>query len=65
MMRKTVAQIQADARAPYADAILAITKREQAYRAALEAIVKITDGSQPIDYPGALMVARSALMVQA
>lgn len=29
--------------------------------AALRAIVKITDGSQPIDYPGALMVARYAL----
>ena len=28
---------------------------------ALIAIVKITDGSQPIDYPGALMVARSAI----
>ena len=29
--------------------------------AALRAIVKITDGSQPKDYPGALMVAQSAL----
>ena len=28
---------------------------------ALEAIVKITGGSQPIDYPGALMVARAAI----
>jgi hypothetical protein len=28
---------------------------------ALETIVKITDGSQPIDYPGALMVARAAI----
>lgn len=29
--------------------------------AALEAIVKIMDGSQPKDYPGALMVAQSAI----
>lgn len=29
--------------------------------AALQAIVKITDGSQPKDYPGALMVARVAI----
>ena len=29
--------------------------------AALEAIVSITDGSQPKDYPGALMVAKSAI----
>ena len=28
---------------------------------ALQAIVKITDGSQPKDYPGALMVARAAI----
>jgi len=28
---------------------------------ALVAIIAITDGSQPRDYPGALMVARSAL----
>ena len=32
--------------------------------AALNAIVHITDSSQPIDYPGALMVARAALRVQ-
>ena len=29
--------------------------------AALWAIVRITDGSQPKDYPGALMVARAAI----
>lgn len=29
--------------------------------AALQAIVRITDGSQPKDYPGAVMVARAAI----
>lgn len=33
----------------------------QALATALTAIVRITDGSQPIDHPGALMVARAAL----
>lgn len=38
----------------------AATQRD-ALLAALEAIVQITDGSQPKDYPGALMVARAAI----
>ena len=29
--------------------------------AALRAIVRLTDGSQPKDYPGALMVGRAAI----
>ena len=42
-------------------AIQCLLDSHDALVAALRAIVKITDGSQPKDYPGALMVAQSAL----
>ena len=47
---KTAKQIITDTRA----------ERDE-LKKALQAIVKITDGSQPKDYPGVLMVARTAL----
>ena len=57
----THAQIAANARRPYADKIMRDQATIAELRNALEAIVRITDGSQPKDYPGALMVARAAL----
>jgi len=45
----------------YAPVENALRARIHALESALRAIVAITDGSQPKDYPGALMVARAAL----
>ena len=61
----THAQISANARRPYADKIMRDQATIAELRNALEAIVRITDGSQPKDYPGALMVARAALKLDA